>query len=131
MPPPREWVRPDCDDAQWTEGVGGFGPHRTPGAVVRTLWCTDRIWLRRRIEVPDPRHDRLWLRLHHEEDVERDLHGRRVLRRSGVLTSDEMVPLPPEMAREIAAGSLTIDVTCRQTRGGQYRDVGLLREEPR
>lgn len=129
--PPPTWTQPDFDDSGWTEGEGGFGTHGTPGAVVRTVWSTGQIWLRRRIECPELRGGRLWLRLHHDEDVEVYLNGCRVVRRSGFLTSYELVPLSPEVVRSLDAGPLTIAVSCRQTGGGQYIDLGLLYEERR
>src|SRR5205814_1039744 len=51
--PAEDWFKPGFDDSGWQEGPGGFGTRGTPGAVVRTEWKTDDIWLRRTVQVAE------------------------------------------------------------------------------
>src|SRR5262249_5468236 len=73
--PADNWFKPDFADQDWKEGVGGFGTKGTPGAVVRTEWKTNDIWLRREFTLPDVAPANLHLLLHHDEDAEVYLNG--------------------------------------------------------
>lgn len=123
---PDEWTRPDFDDDSWASGPGGFGRPGTPGAVVRTEWTTGEIWLRREAELPDPLPADLRLLVHHDEDAEIYLNGRLAATLSGYTTDYELVAIDPAVLKSLRPGPLHIAVYCRQTRGGQYIDVGLV-----
>jgi hypothetical protein len=73
--PAEGWFKPDFDDSSWRSGPGGFGTVGTPGAVVRTVWDADAIWLRREVRLPDGPFTRLHLQVHHDEDTEVYLNG--------------------------------------------------------
>ena len=47
----------------------------------------------------------------------------------GYTTDYEAAPISTEAQAALRAGKNTIAVSCRQTRGGQYIDVGLLETE--
>lgn len=127
------WHEPGFDASGWSRGRGGFGTEGTPGADIGTEWETDRIWLRRTFTVDElPSSGRLGLRVHHDEDAEVYLNGQRIAELSGYASSYEFVFLDDEARRALTAGRNTLAVNCRQTRGGQYIDVGLvLIEAPR
>jgi hypothetical protein len=108
--------------ANWLRGPGGFGTQGTPGAVVRTVWNTPEIWLRREVEVP-PGAKEPHLRIHHDEDVEVYLDGELLLSRKGYTTGYVLVPVRKELLK---AGKRFLSVHCRQTGGGQYVDVGIV-----
>jgi hypothetical protein len=123
----RWWAR-DFDASAWSRGSAGFGAEDTPGAHVRTSWTSSDIWLRRELEL-DLREARsvgeLALAVHHDEDCEIHLNGaEQPIRLTGYTTGYEIVSLPAGVALE--QGSNTIAVHCRQTRGGQYIDVGVV-----
>ena len=125
--PPEGWTRPDFDDSGWTEAPGGFGKPDTPGAVVRTRWTTGDIWLRRRVTLPKGPWHRLLLRIHHDEDAQVFVNGVKVADLKGYTTAYENRPLGPEAAKVLKPGAeVVIAVHCRQTRGGQFIDVGLV-----
>ena len=69
--PGQDWFKPDFDDSGWKTGKGGFGTAGTPGAVIGTEWNTDRIWLRKTIELAKKPAGQLALMIHHDEDAER------------------------------------------------------------
>jgi hypothetical protein len=124
--PAEGWFWPDFDDSSWQSGPGGFGTVGTPGAVVRTVWNTDAIWLRREIRLPDGPFTHLHLQLHHDEDVEVYLNGVLAARLTGYTTGYKEVPISAAARKALRSGANVLAVSCRQTVGGQYIDVGLV-----
>ncbi len=120
--PADRWWDPEFDDRDWRQAEGGFGRRETPGAVVRTRWTSNDIWLRRSFDLSGPLPERVALRLHHDEDVEVYLNGQRVLTRTGYTTGYEAQEFDPAVLRE---GRNSMAIHCRQTSGGQYIDAGL------
>jgi hypothetical protein len=149
--PAGEWFKPGFDDSGWKEGPGGFGTKGTPGAVVRTVWKTDDIWIRReftlpeelllkfktvpgtgpggarrQFTVPEISFEGLSFSVHHDEDAEIYLNGILAAKVTGYLTDYEEVPMNAEARATLKPGKNLLAVHCRQTTGGQYIDVGII-----
>ena len=128
--PAANWAEAGFDDSGWTEGKAGFGTSGTPSSVVGTEWNTADIWIRRTFDLPvGARVDALQLLIHHDEDAQVYLNGRRVTELSGYSTDYEPVPLGADAAQVLKPGRNTIAIHCRQTSGGQYIDAGLVTVE--
>ena len=121
------WERSDFDASSWKEGQSGFGDGKSPGGAVNTKWTTGDIWLRRTVDLPASPAENLYLLVHHDEDVEIYLNGALAARRAGYRRDYEPVAIRPDARKALRAGANTIAVHCKQTRGGQYVDVGLCR----
>ncbi len=125
--PGEGWEKSEFDAAKWKSGKSGFGTEGTPGAIVNTTWNTSNIWLRREIALPEGKLDDLRFSVHHDEDCEIYINGvlankaRRVTSDYGerAISVDAMKTLKP--------GKNFLAVHCKQTTGGQYIDVGLVR----
>ena len=129
--PAQGWQRPGFDDSSWKRGRSGFGTPATPNATVGTRWDGSDVWLRRGVsltaeQVNDPA---LRWRIHHDEDVTVSVNGRPVLSLEGFADGYRTHELSAEARDALRAGDNLIAVHCRQTRGGQYVDVGLTRVE--
>jgi hypothetical protein len=124
--PAKDWYKPEFKDADWKEGPGGFGTKGTPGAVVRTEWKTDDIWIRREFELTDDPAGEVLLYLHHDEDAEVYINGVLAAKVAGYITVYEEVPLTKEGRAALKKGKNVLAVYCHQTEGGQYIDVGLV-----
>lgn len=123
--PADDWYKPDFADANWKEGVGGFGTEKTPGAVVRTRWDTSNIWLRRTFELPENAPKELHLLLHHDEDAEIYIDGILAAKVAGYVSDYEEVAIESKALEMLRPGKHVIAIHCKQTGGGQYIDVGL------
>ncbi|HWG42419.1 MAG TPA: glycoside hydrolase family 2 TIM barrel-domain containing protein [Gemmataceae bacterium] len=123
--PAEGWFKPDFKDADWKEGVGGFGTRMTPGAVVRTVWDTKNIWLRRTFELPENAPKEMYLLLHHDDDAEIYLNGVLAAKLRGYTSDYEEIPIDLKALATLKPGKNTLAVHCKQNAGGQYIDVGL------
>jgi len=124
------WNGQTFDDDKWSKGDGGFGVTGTPGAVVRTEWKSDDIWMRRTFglkELPEA----LTLIVHHDEDAQVYINGHLVGNFTGYLRDYTTVPIEGDVKQIVHLGSNTIAVHCKNTGGGQYVDVGLIDREER
>jgi hypothetical protein len=127
--PAESWYQREFNDSGWSEGPGGFGRAKTPGAVIRTPWLTSDIWLRRTFELPSAKRNGLTLLVHHDEDVEIYINGVLAAQAEKYTSAYEDLSILPAALAAIRPGKNVLAVHCRQTKGGQYIDVGLLREE--
>jgi hypothetical protein len=124
------WEKPEFDAAAWSEGEGGFGTKGTPGAVVRTEWTTNDIWLRREAELKAEPTGEVFLRLHHDEDADVYINGVLAAQVGGYVTNYGPVPLTAAGRKSLTVGKNLIAVHCKQTGGGQYIDVGMVELVP-
>jgi hypothetical protein len=69
--------------------------------------------------------------VHHDEDVEIYLNGVRAARAKGYLSDYETFEIAGPALATLKPGKNLVAVHCRQTRGGQYIDVGVVRAERR
>ena len=124
------WMKSGFDDSGWKQGTGGFGTKVTPGAVVRTDWNTAEIWLRTEITVPEVKFTSLHLRIHHDEDAEVYVNGVSAGTAGGFSMEYEEMPMAPIGIKALKLGKNIIAVHCKQTKGGQYIDVGIVDHLP-
>ena len=123
--PAEGWSNVKFDDAEWQEAQGGFGTLDTPGARVGTIWATNSIWLRKQFpltEIPA----KPAILIHHDEDAEVYLNGKRVAQLKGFTTDYKVIPLSPPQASSLHVGDNVLAVHCRQTSGGQFIDVHVV-----
>ena len=125
-PPGAGWERSEFDDSGWTAAPGGFGAEGTPGAVNRTAWESPDIWLRREFILPRIALSNPHLLIHHDEDAEVYINGVLASKLEGFTTGYGFAAISPEARRALVAGPTVIAIHCRQTRGGQYIDAGLV-----
>jgi hypothetical protein len=128
--PAADWFRPAFDASAWKEGPAGFGTEHTPGAIVRTKWKSDDIWLRRTVTLPDMKFKDLMLRIHHDDDAEVYLNGVPAAKMGGYLTDYDEVEIAPKALAALKPGENLIAIHCHQVYGGQYIDAGIVAPEP-
>jgi hypothetical protein len=94
--------------------------------VVKTVWDTPDIWLRRSFQLDSvPTQGDISLIVHHDEDAEIYLNGKLVKQLKGFIGGYTPVALPAKAMEALRAGQNTLAVHCHQTTGGQYIDVGM------
>ncbi len=125
--PAEGWMKPEFDDSSWKTGKSGFGTEGTPGAVVNTKWDTDDIWLRREIDIPADVLKDVNFMWHHDDAAQVYVNGTLAARGGQHTASYVEQPMREEGRKALKPGKNVIAVHCKQTTGGQYIDVGLIR----
>jgi len=128
--PLAEWSADDFDDSLWKTGLGGFGAAGTPGAIIGTEWMTSDIWIRRSFNLAEAPEGDVRLLIHHDEDAKVYINGVLAAELSGYTTGYEDVMITGAARASLRQGGNTIAIHCRQTRGGQYIDAGLVAVAP-
>lgn len=123
--PAADWFAVRFNDAAWQSGIGGFGKEGTPGATIRTPWTTNDIWLRRSFTLKSGKLVAPHWYVHHDEDADVYLNGKLVATFSGYTSGYSRIPLDATARAALKAGRNVLAVHVRQTRGGQYIDLGL------
>jgi hypothetical protein len=121
------WEKEGYADGEWKTGPGGFGTEGTPGAAVRTVWSTGDIWIRRTFELRDEPGKDLMFMIHHDEAEEVYVNGVLAARNGHPIGEYQEVAIRKEGLAALRKGKNTIAVHCKNTTGGQYIDVGLVR----
>lgn len=123
--PGDNWFASDFDAKAWKQGPGGFGTKGTPGAVVGTTWDTSDIWLRQSFTLSGTDFSKLQLVIHHDEDAEIYLNGQLVETLAGHESGYAELTANAATKAALKTGENLLAVHCKQTRGGQFIDVGL------
>jgi glucose/arabinose dehydrogenase len=126
--PGGDWTQSNYEDREWKVGPAGFGTVGTPGSMVRTDWNTSDIWLRREFNLKHPiaESTKVFLRLHHDEDVEVYLNGVLAVRADRWTSGYVEVPVPAAAKATIHEGTNSLAVHCHQNSGGQFIDLGII-----
>ncbi|EEF63182.1 glutaminase family protein [Pedosphaera parvula] len=124
--PPTGWTEPDFNTTNWKEGAAGFGTN-PPGAVIRTQWNSDDIWIRREFTMPTESSGNLQFLVYHDEDVEIYVNGVLAAREQGFNTGYEPFEIIPQALSLLKPGAkITLAAHCHQTTGGQNIDIGIV-----
>ncbi len=127
--PSPNWFANNFDDSGWKAGPGGFGAPGTAGGVVRTEWRSNDIWMRRQVTLPATLPVNLQLYAYHDEDLKVYINGVLAAKAAGYTGAYEILEMRPEARAQLKPGAtVALAVTCHQTNGGQYVDVGFAHE---
>jgi hypothetical protein len=124
--PAAHWFKPDFNDLSWITGPGGFGNKGTPNSVDRTMWNTSEIWLRREIVLPDGPFTHLQLQVHADDFADIYLNGVLAGKVNKCTPHYVEIPISEDARKTLRPGSNVLAVTCRDTGGGRYIDLGLV-----
>lgn len=126
---PSNWYATNFDASSWSTGFAGFGTV-DPNVTPNTAWTTTGyIYLRRTFNpgtLTQQQLTNLTFITYHDEDVAIYING--VLAGSASGYSTTYVPVPMNAAGEAAIipnGTNVMAVSCYQSTGGQFIDVGI------
>lgn len=121
-----DWMNPSFNASAWKKGPAGFG--REVGTI-KTEWNTPYIYLRRTVDFNGlSKEDLANLKLYifHDEDAEVYINGVKAASFEGYVTNYILSDISDEALATIEPGKPNvIAVSCKQTTGGQYIDLGF------
>jgi Glycosyl hydrolases family 2, sugar binding domain/Glycosyl hydrolases family 2, TIM barrel domain/Glycosyl hydrolases family 2 len=126
--PAANWFEPAFADGQWQQALGPFGKNNFPISEVNTAWDTPEIWIRRAFTLDrmPASGSTLYLLIRHDQDATVYVNGQKIADVPG--NSSHYMPVEADKALRAAlkAGSNMIAIHCRQTRGDQFIDAGII-----
>jgi hypothetical protein len=130
---PSNWYATNFNASSWSNGVAGFGTS-DPNVTPNTAWTTlGYIYLRRTFNpgsLTQQQLTNLTFITYHDEDVAIYING--VLAGSASGYSTAYIPVPMNAAGQAAIipnGTNVMAVSCYQSAGGQFIDVGISDEQ--
>jgi hypothetical protein len=126
------WYATAFNASGWSSGLAGFGTI-DPGVTPNTTWNKlGYIWLRRTFNpgnLTAQQLNNLVFNVYHDEDVVIYINGVLAAQDSGFTTSYIALPMTAQArAAIIPNGTNVMAVSCYQTTGGQFIDVGINEE---
>ena len=128
--PQAEWQQLDFDCASWSRGLGGFGTSAVVGLTAETAWQSGDIWLRKTFAYDGQTYQAASLHIFYDDDVEVYLNGGLVFEKKGYVGSYRYFAVDEGVRKNIRTGNNVLAVHCRQKKGGQFIDVGLILDGP-
>lgn len=127
--PASNWYNTNFNDSAWSNGLAGFGTP-DPNVTPNTTWNTPGyIYLRRTFNpgsLSPQQINNLGFTTYHDEDVALYINGVAAGSASGYSTAYVNLPMSRQaQAAIIPNGTNLLAVSCYQTVGGQFIDVGI------
>ncbi|TYR37827.1 DUF4965 domain-containing protein [Sphingobacterium phlebotomi] len=118
------WKASDFDDANWEEGQLPISDNK---ALSGTFWESDNIWVRRefsldKIEESEP----LFLKLHHDDNIDVYLNGTLVFTKEGWNHRFEYFDISSKAKGLLHKGKNVVAIHLKNTAGGRFLDFDLV-----
>lgn len=125
--PGEGWMKTGFNDGQWKKGVAPFGDNKS---LVKTMWLSKNIWMRRKFNINDLNFNKLFLKLSHDDDVEVYLNGEEVYKKVGWTNKYIYLPIADEVKNKMKKGENILAIHVINNVGGAMLDAGIV-EEPK
>lgn len=123
--PPGDWMNPAFNDDKWNKGAAPFTDDKQQA---KTIWTSKNIWLRRTFTVNDLNLNKLLLKIHHDDNVDVYLNGKKIYSFIGWTSDFKLVLVKNRFKRQLVIGKNILAIHCFNTAGGSWLDAGLVDE---
>ncbi|MGE5519551.1 MAG: glutaminase domain-containing protein [Candidatus Dadabacteria bacterium] len=121
--PAGNWMNLNYNDKDWKTGAAPFGDNRT---TAKTYWRSNDLWMRRTFTINN-NLDNIFLKLHHDDNVEVYLNGNKIFETKGWTGKFIYIPVKGA-ATLLKPGTNLLAIHVANTAGGQWLDAGLVQE---
>jgi len=126
------WNQTAFNDNSWKKGFAGFGAGSPPESAIRTEWSTNTIYLRKTFHVGDLTKEEiesLKFLIYYDEGCNIYINGVLAATTTGFVSDYKAIPMNADAKAAIRINAdNVIAVKCIQTGGGQYIDLGIMKE---
>ncbi len=123
--PSANWNDLHFAGSQWKKGLGSFGDLQAAG----NQWKSKDLWVRRQFIVGDLDKGKVYLKIHHDDNVDVFLNGQKIYTHEGWNDRLEYKDVDALARKALRKGSNTLAVHVKNTAGGQWLDIGLAQEK--
>jgi len=123
--PAGEWTKNNFNDAEWKTTEAPFSSNRRNA---KTLWTGKNIWVRRAFLLNELNINKLFLKLHHDDNVEVYINGELAYTCNCWNNKAQIFPLADAVKNKLVKGENVLAIHCANTAGGAFLDAGLLNE---
>jgi hypothetical protein len=123
--PTEGWMNATFDDSKWAKGAAPFSDDKKQA---KTVWSGKDIWMRRTFTLTDTHLNKLYLKLHHDDNVEVYLNEQLIYTCQCWNGKPENFPIDDVVKNSLKKGKNVLAVHCANTAGGAWLDAGLSME---
>jgi hypothetical protein len=120
--PADDWMNASFNDASWKTTLAPFSDDKNNA---KTVWTSKDIWVRRSFTLTTIPGRKLYLKLHHDDNVQVYLNGEEIYTRNGWNGKSEYFPIDDAVKAKLKKGKNILAIHCANTAGGAYLDAGL------
>src|SRR3954466_2629226 len=120
--PAEGWMNASFNDSKWKTGAAPFSDLK---ANAKTFWGSKDIWVRRAFVLNNVNVNKLFLKLHHDDNIEVYLNGEKVYTCECWNGKVENFPLEDAVKTKLKKGQNVLAMHCANTAGGAWLDAGL------
>lgn len=123
--PEGDWTAISYKADNWQKGQAPFG---NDAAMVKTVWKSHDIWVRRSFTLNTIDGRPLFLKIQHDDNTEVYLNGEKIYEKTGWMHRFHYIPLSAEIAKKLRKGNNVLAIHVANTAGGQWLDAGIVAE---
>ena len=124
--PATDWMNNNYKEDGWKQAVAPFGDNPT---LAKTEWKSNHLWMRRRFDLPKLSQQKLYLKLHHDDNVEVYINGKQVYKTTGWTGKYIYIPITDEVRADLKNENNLLAIHVENTAGGAWLDAGLVQEQ--
>ncbi|MBS1935493.1 MAG: DUF5127 domain-containing protein, partial [Bacteroidetes bacterium] len=125
--PATGWEKLSFDDNKWKTATAPFSDDE---GSAKTLWRSKNIWMRRSFLLNNIPTQKLFLKMHHDDNVQVYLNGEKIYECTCWNDKSQYFPITDVIKNKLRRGKNVLAIHCENTAGGAWLDAGLSTEIP-
>ena len=116
------WQTSTFNDSKWRTAEAPFGDNKK----ARTRWESKDLWYRRIFNLKNINLENLFLKLHHDDNVEVFLNGEKIYEREGWNNQFEYFEIPASAKNKLKKKGNLLAIHVKNSAGGRFLDAGIV-----